>query len=73
MESNQLLFVCLSALVAVFVLLTVLAVTMRILIAVFPEALGKLAKSDAALLAAITTAASSIYPGMRVTRVEEEK
>jgi TRAP-type C4-dicarboxylate transport system permease small subunit len=73
MESNQLLFVCLSALLAVFVLLTVLAVTMRILIAVFPEALEKLAKSDAALLAAVTTAASSIYPGMRVTRVEEEK
>jgi len=70
MDSNQLLFVCLSALVAVFVLLTVLAIIMRILIAVFPETL---AKSDAALLAAVTTAAASIYPGMRVTRVEEEK
>jgi TRAP-type C4-dicarboxylate transport system permease small subunit len=73
MDSNQLLFVCLSALLAVFVLLTVLAVTMRILVAVFPETLEKLAKSDAALLAAVTTAAASIYPGMRVTRVEEEK
>lgn len=73
MDSNQLLFICLSALVAVFVLLTVLAVTMRILIAIFPETLDKLAKSDAAVLAAITTVAASIYPGMRVTRVEEEK
>jgi hypothetical protein len=70
MDSNQLLFVCLSSLLAVFVLLTILAVTMRILVAVFPE---KLAKSDAALLAAVTTAVASIYPGMRVTRVEEEK
>jgi hypothetical protein len=70
MDSLELLFVCLSALLAVFVLLTILAIIMRILIAVFPE---KLAKSDAALLAAVTTAAASIYPGMRVTRVEEEK
>ncbi|NIN72767.1 MAG: hypothetical protein GTO46_12755 [Gemmatimonadetes bacterium] len=70
MDSYQLLFVCLSALLAVFVLLTILAVTMRLLVAVFPE---KLAKSDAALLAAVTTAVASIYPGMRVTRVEEEK
>ena len=70
MDSLGLLFVCLSALLAVFVLLTILAIIMRILIAAFPE---KLAKSDAALLAAVTTAAASIYPGMRVTRVEEEK
>ncbi len=70
MDSYQLLFVCLSALLAVFVLLTILAVTMRLLVAVFPE---KLAKSDAALLAAVTTAVASIYPGMKVTRVEEEK
>lgn len=73
MESTQLLFVCVSALLAVFVLLTLLAVTMRVLVAVFPETLEKLAKSDAALLAAVTTVAASVYPGMRVTRVEEEK
>lgn len=73
MESLDLMFVCLSALLAVFVLLTILAIIMRILIAVFPETLEKLAKSDAALLAAVTTAAASIYPGMSVTRVEEEK
>lgn len=73
MDSYQLLFICVSAMLAVFVLLTILAITMRILIAVFPETLEKLATSDAALLAAVTTAAASIYPGMRVTRVEEEK
>jgi hypothetical protein len=70
MDSLELLFVCLSALLAVFVLLTILAIIMRILIAFFPETL---VKSDAALLAAVTTAAANIYPGMRVTRVEEEK
>jgi hypothetical protein len=73
MEDYQLLFVCLSSFAAVFVLLTFLAVTMRVLIAVFPEVSEKLATSDAALLAAVTTAAASLYPGMRVTRVEEDK
>ncbi len=73
MEDYQLLFVCLSSFAAVFVLLTILAVTMRALIAVFPKVSEKLATNDAALLAAVTTAAASLYPGMRVTRVEEDK
>lgn len=73
MDSNQLLFVCLSSLLAVFLLLTFLAIVMRILVGVFPETLEKLAKSDAALLAAISTTITSRYPGLRVTRVEEEK
>ena len=73
MESLQLLFICLSALLAVFVLLTILAIMMRILVALFPETLERLTKSDAALIAAVTTAAASLYPGMTVTRVEEEK
>jgi len=73
MESDQLVLVCVAALLAVFVLLTILAITMRILIAVFPETLEKLTQSDSALLAAVTTAVTTIYPGMRVTKVEEEK
>ena len=73
MDSNQLLLVCLSSLLAVFVLLTLLAFVMRILVAVFPETLEKLAKSDAALLAAVSATVTSMYPGSRVTRVEEEK
>ena len=73
MNSHQLVFVCLSSLMAVFVLLALLAVTMRALVAIFPETLDKLGKSDVALLAAITTAVATLYPGMTVTRVEEEK
>ena len=73
MDSNQLLYVCLSSLLAVFVLLTVLAVAMRILVAVFPEVVEKLAESDAALLAAISATITNMYPGLKVTRVEEEK
>jgi len=73
MESNQLLFICLSAFLAVFVLLTILALAMRILIAVFPETVEKLVESDSALLAAVTTAVMTVYPGTKVTKVEEEK
>ena len=73
MESYQLLYGCLSALLAVFVLLTALAIAMRILIAVFPETIAKLADSDSAMLAAVTTAVTTLYPGMKVTKVEEEK
>ena len=73
MDSNQLLSICLSSLVAVFVLLSFLTIAMRILVAAFPEALEKLAKSDAAVLAAISATVTSIYPGFQVTRVEEEE
>lgn len=73
MDSYQLLFVCLSSLLAVFVLLAILAITMRLLVAAFPETLEKLGKSDVAVLAAISTAVASLYPGMTVTKVEEEK
>ena len=73
MDSNQLLLVCLSSLLAVFVLLTFLAIVMRVLVAAFPETLEKFAESDAALLAAISATINSIYPGLRVTKVEEEK
>ena len=66
MDSYQLLFVCLSSLLAVFVLLTILAVAMRILVAVFPETLEKLATSDAASVAAARKIlASRITPSPR--------
>lgn len=69
MDSPELLYACASALMAVFVLLSILAITMRILIAVFPE---KVMQGDAAMLAAVTTVLSAKYPGMRVTKVEEK-
>lgn len=69
MDSPSLLLVCVIAFLAVFVLLGLLALIMRLLIAALPEK----PKSDAPLLAAVTTAASAAHPGMKVTRVEEEK
>jgi len=70
MGSSDLLMMCVAAFSAVFVLLSLLALAMRGLIAVFPE---KAAKTDAALLAALTSVVSAVFPGSKITRVEEER
>ena len=70
MTSPDLLLVCASAFAAVFVLLGVLALLMVVILVLFPE---KKDAADAAVLAAITSVMQSVYPGTRVTRVEEQK
>jgi hypothetical protein len=68
MNPPDLLTICLSAFVAVFLLLGFLAVVMRLLIAVFPQKVGGI---DSATIAAVTAAAAYVFPGTRVTNVEE--
>ena len=68
MNQPELLVICLSAFVAVFVLLSFLAVVMRVLIAVYPEKVGGI---DAATIAAVSAAAAYAFPGTKVTKVEE--
>jgi hypothetical protein len=68
MNSQELLVICLSAFVAVFLLLSFLAVVMRVLISAFPEKVGGI---DSATIAAITAAAAYAFPGTQVTKVEE--
>ena len=68
MNPPDLLVVCLSAFVAVFLLLSFLAVVMRVLIAVYPEKAGGI---DAATIAAVSAAAAYVFPGTKVTKVEE--
>ena len=70
MEAPDLLMVCVSAFSAVFVLLALLALAMRILMAVFP---GVIAKADPAMLAAVSTAVAAVFPGAKITRLEEER
>jgi hypothetical protein len=43
---------------------------MRIIITVFPQ---KSSQGDAAMLAAVAATVSTIYPGTKITRVEEIK
>ena len=70
MPSIELLLICLSAIVTVFALLSLLALVMRLIIAVFPE---KVADTDSAYLAAIASVISTIYPQTKITKVEEIK
>jgi hypothetical protein len=70
MGSPDLLLVCVSAFVSVFVLLSLLAVVMRALIAVFPE---KVTTTDSAVLAAVTAAVSAAYPGAKIKDIQEER
>jgi hypothetical protein len=70
MGSPDIFIVCVSAFIAVFVLLTVLALVMRALIAVFPQLTGG---SDVAVLAAVSAAAAAAYPGARISKIEEQR
>jgi len=68
MAEQNMLFVCVFAFVAVFVLLGFLAAVMRLLMMVYPE---KSPWPDANLASAITSAAEKAFPGTRVTKIEE--
>lgn len=65
----SLLVVCAAAFMAVLVLLSVLAGLIRALTALFPVP----ETSDAALVAAITSAVSRVHPGMAVTNIQENR
>jgi hypothetical protein len=64
----NLLLISVFAFIAVFLLLSLLAGIMRLLTVLFP---GEPDGLDAAVLAAITTAAAAAHPRMRVTGIEE--
>jgi uncharacterized membrane protein len=66
----DLLTICISAFVAVFLLLTVLAILMRLITAIFPSPEKK---TDAALISAITTTYQTIYPNTKITKIEESR
>jgi hypothetical protein len=70
MGSTDLLVTCAVAFVAVFVLLAFLALVMRILVILWPETR---AGTDAAVMAAVAATMSTVYPGTRITKVEEER
>ena len=69
MDATNLFSACLIALISVFSLLGLLAVIMEMITALFPNRERAL---DPVLVAAISTTVASVYPGARVTRIEEE-
>jgi len=59
----------LAALVAVFTLLIALAAGMRLITLLFPERAG----DEAAMVAAIAATYRSVYPGTRITKIEDSQ
>lgn len=70
MNPQNLLVICSSAFIAVFFLLSFLAVVMRLLMVVYPKKEDGL---EPAIVAALTAAANYAFPGTRITRVEETR
>lgn len=70
MESYGLISICISALIAVFLILFFLAIIMRLITVIFPE---KDINEDSAVIAALTTIVNKYYPGTKITKIEETK
>lgn len=70
MENLDFLLNCLLTLAIVFLVLSLLSLSMRLLIVVFPE---KSSNDDAAVVAALTTHLNRIYPHTQITKMEEQK
>lgn len=70
MESADILAICFSAFVTVFVILSCLAIFMQIIMKSFPM---KKTEQDVAVYSAIASAYATIYPGTKITKIEEVK
>ena len=70
MENLNFLFNCLLTIAIVFLVLSLLSLSMRLLIVVFPE---KSSSDDAAVVAALTTHLNKVYPHTQITKMEEKK
>jgi hypothetical protein len=74
MSEVNILELCLLAFGAVFVLLVLLSAAIGALTHFFPEVeseAGPESVSDPAMVAAINSSVGVVYPGARVTRIEE--
>jgi len=69
METPDLIAVCISALMAVFLVLAFLAFAMRLILIIFPEK----QKEDSAVVAAIISTLNTILPAVKITKIEELK
>jgi len=72
MEPN-LLMVCVSSFLGVFVVLIFLALAMEMITRIFPQKIVRTGSDDAAIFAAITSSYSRLYPGRRISNIEEIK
>lgn len=67
----NLIAICMIAFIAVFTILASLAGVMRLITTLFPVRSGS--GTDSAVVAAISSAVTTIFPGARVTQIEEQR
>jgi len=70
MVPSDILLISFSALLTVFIILSGLAAIMQLIIRFFPV---KETDDDAAIYSAIASAHSSLFPGTKITKIEEVK
>lgn len=70
METTELYMICGIAFLVVFIILTLLAFIMRIIMLIFPE---KVAATDSAMIAAVAATVQTIFPATKITKLEEKK
>ncbi len=71
MQDTNVLFMCLSSFIAVFIVLTALAIVMRGLIAIFPFKEEKKEDDDSETLAAINSVYAVNFPNWKITNIKE--
>ena len=74
METIDLLTICITAFLAVFGLLALLALVMRLILVFFPDReldVVTEVEPDAAVIAALTSAISRLYPGTKISNIKE--
>jgi hypothetical protein len=69
METPDLITICLTSFVAVLLLLSFLALVMRIIILIFPAK----DNDDSAVVAAITSTYNVHFPGTKIIKIGEQK
>ncbi|MGB5895118.1 MAG: hypothetical protein WBG58_13155 [Ignavibacteriaceae bacterium] len=69
METPDLITICLTSFVAVLLLLSFLALVMRIIILIFPAK----DNDDSAVIAAITSTYNVHFPGTKIIKIGEQK
>ena len=70
MVPTDLTMICGIAFLIVFLILAFLAFIMRIIMLIFPT---KAAGSDPAVIAAVATTVQAVFPGTKITKLEEKK
>ena len=69
MVSAELVLICGAAFLWVFLILSLLALMMRLLMRAFP---GKERATDPTVVAALASALGAVLPGTKVTKIEEK-